>query len=115
MDVFSWVQIIAIVVAVAVVAIALYRRDESIDVNEMIDSSLLLAKELETVGLMAVASVEQLKKTGKINTDEEAFNEAFDYISRWPGMEKLDRLIIARAVEGSYHLYKKAVTHGEAH
>lgn len=72
-----------------------------------------LAEELNKVGLMGVAAAEQLKTTGKIDTNEEAFNVAFDYIATWPGLEHLDRKQVARAVEGSYRIYKEMVQGGK--
>lgn len=103
-------EIIALVAGIVAVVIAIvaYRRSGAAISLEGVQESYVsvqsMAAELEKVGLMAVASAQQLKESGKITTNSEAYNHAFDYINRW--FPALDRQIVAAAVEGAYKLYK---------
>jgi hypothetical protein len=76
-------------------------------VQEGFVSGQSLATELAEVARMAVASSQQLKETGVIDTNEAAFDHAFDVINLW--FPDLNRKIVASAVEGAYKLYKDSV------
>jgi hypothetical protein len=109
MNMSDVISIVAFLLALSVMLFIFWRSASPFTLSglqETYKKSESLAAELEKVGLMAVVAVEQLKDTGVINTNEAAFTAAFDYINSWPGMEKLDRVTIAHAVEGSYRLYK---------
>lgn len=103
----EWIAIGVAIVAIALSAYAYYRSGRPVTlegVQEAYTQSQTLATELSEVAAMGVAAAQQLKESGKILTNEDAFSVAFDHIERWfPG---LDRHIVANAVEGAYNLYK---------
>lgn len=103
----EWIAIAVAVIAFAIAAFAYYRSGKPLTVTgvqEAFTQSQSLAAELTEVATMAVAASEQLKESGKIKTNEAAYNNAFDHINRW--FPDLDRKIVANAVEGAYNLYK---------
>lgn len=107
MNTAEWITLIVAFVAIALSTLAYYRSDKPVTVEgvqEAIVSGKTLAAELAEVATMAVASAQQLKDSGKIDTNQKAFNHAFDYINQW--FPALDRKIIAGAVEGAYGMYK---------
>lgn len=107
MNTAEWITLLAAIAAIALSALAYYRSGKPVTVEgvqEAIVAGTSLAAELAEVATMAVASAQQLKDSGKIDTNEAAFNHAFDYINKW--FPALDRKIVAGAVEGAYGMYK---------
>lgn len=107
----EWIAIAVAIIATGLSAFAYYRSGRSLTVagvQEAYVQSQTLAAELSEVANMAVAASAQLKESGKITTNEAAFNNAFDHINRW--FPDLDRKIIANSVEGAYNLYKLSRT-----
>jgi hypothetical protein len=83
-------QTILIIVTILVAAFALYRtfknKPEEVTptvVANTIRESVPVAKELMEIIQIAVNSSEQLKREGKISSNDVALNHALDYIKRW--------------------------------
>ena len=83
-------QIILIGVTLLVAAFALWRtfKDKPNELTPMIVSdtikdSTTVAKELMEIAQIAVNASEQLKREGKIQANDVAFNHALTYIKKW--------------------------------
>lgn len=85
----SQVQMLMILVTLVVAAFALYRsfqRGETVTLTqgiETIKSSIPIAQQVMEVAQIAVNSVEQLRREGKITDNDVAFNRALDLTKGW--------------------------------
>lgn len=115
----SYFQLGLILVTLVVAGYALYRshqRGEVINVAGVVSElkeAILPAKEVMDVISVAVQAAEQMKRDGRINTNDEAFNYVMDYAVRkipkeW-GITKEDIVMaIDAAVLASSALAKQA-------
>lgn len=109
------IVLLAWLVAVVVAIAAWLRSGKPLTIagaQEIATDTAALANELNTVAQVAVASAQQLKETGKINSNDEAFQHAVSHIESWynqfaPDVE-LDPEVVANAVEAAYHWLKVA-------
>jgi hypothetical protein len=83
-------QTILIIVTILVAVFALYRTFKNkpeeltpVVVANTVRESVPVAKELMEIAQIATNAAEQLKREGKIRSNDIAFNYALDYIKRW--------------------------------
>lgn len=116
----SWITVLALLVGALVIAymiLASSRKTGTLVTSEQIhagvDQIKGLAAELEKVGLMAVASADQIIKGEGLNVNDLKFQEAFQYVDKWSntilGID-LDPEMVKKIVEGSYKIYKETIT-----
>lgn len=83
------VQLFLIIATILVAGFALYRSyamGNLITLSGAVDTikgSVPVAQELQEIVQIAVNSVEQLKREGKIDSNDVAFNHALDLVKKW--------------------------------
>lgn len=104
----NMVQTLLIVVTLAVAGFALYRSYQSgksvtmTSLVETIKSSAPVAQELMEIAQIAVNSVEQLRREGKITDNDIAFNRALDLTKKWiPDEWKVDNSDIINSINAA--------------
>lgn len=116
----TWVIIVALAFGLGIVIyqiMSLSRKTgtpiTSAQISAGIDKFKGLAAELEKVGLMAVASADQIVKGEGIDINDLKFQEAFQYVDKWSnqilGID-LEPEMIKKVVEGSYKIYKETIS-----
>lgn len=116
----SWITILALLVGVVAIVYMILSSSRSTgtpvtsqQIHAGIDQIKGLAAELEKVGLMAVASADQIVKGQGLNVNDLKFQEAFQYVDKWSntilGID-LDPEMVKKVVEGSYKIYKETIT-----
>lgn len=111
-------EIIALVtgiIALVVAGLAYWRSGQPLTlqgVQEIATDTAALAADLTEVAQVAVAASQQLKESGKIASNEAAFQNAVNHVESWyntfaPDIE-LDPKVVANAVEGAYFWLKRA-------
>lgn len=107
-DYTNIIALICGVVAVVIGLVAYHRSGKPLTVagvESTLQQGQALAAELREVAEAGVLAAQQLKESGKINTNDEAFQHAFAHIATWfPG---LDPQIVANAVEAAYYGVKR--------
>jgi len=104
----EWTELIAIaagIIALLVAVIAYQRSGQAWSVQgvtETLEAAQPLAQQIEEVATVVVAGIEQLKETGKIQTNDEAFQEAMTHLEEWFPDVDPERLVpfIEAAVRG---------------
>lgn len=101
----EWISIAALVVSVIVGIYLFVSRQTPLtaaNVTASLESVQPLAQELLTVATIAVNSAEQLKNTGKIDSNDEAFNYALSFVKKWvPAASGIDNADIKAAIESA--------------
>lgn len=104
------IQTILIVLTLLVAGYALFRKRETIDISTLTPSAVLeeinsarpIAVELMEIAQVAVNSVEQLRREGKIQSNDVAFNTALDLIKKWvPDQWELDNEDIVNSINAA--------------
>lgn len=99
------VMIILVVVVGAFGVYQMYKRGETITAGTVVNTikaAQPLAQELISVATIAVNSAEQLKNTGKIGSNDEAFNYALNFVKKWiPATAGVDNADIKAAIEAA--------------
>lgn len=104
------IQTILIVLTLLVAGYALFRKRETIDISTLTPSAVLeeinsarpIAIELMEIAQVAVNSVEQLRREGKIQSNDVAFNTALDLIKKWvPDQWELDNEDIVNSINAA--------------
>ena len=113
MDTSEWIAIIAGVVALAVSIIVWHRSNQPLTlqgVTEIARDTAALAVDLQEVANVAVASAQQLKESGKIDSNAQAFQHAVNHIESWYNTlmpdAQLEPRVVANAVEAAYRALK---------
>lgn len=101
-------QIVLIFVSLVIAGFALYRSFQAgnqITLSgavEEIKSSVPVALELKEIAELAVGSVEQLRREGKIQDNDVAFNRALDLVKKWiPAEMHVDNEDILAAINAA--------------
>lgn len=116
----TWITIVALAFGLGIVIYMIVSSSKrtgtpitSAQISAGIDQFKGLAAELEKVGLMAVASADQIVKGEGIDINDLKFQEAFQYVDKWSnqilGID-LEPEMIKKVVEGSYKIYKETIT-----
>lgn len=101
-------NVILIILVVLVGAFGVYqkvKRGETVTAGTVVNTikaAQPLAQELINVATIAVNSAEQLKNTGKIGSNDEAFDYALNFVKKWiPAASGIDNADIKAAIEGA--------------
>jgi hypothetical protein len=97
--------IVVSVIAIVIAAVTFFRRGEPVTIQGVTDSledAIPLASQLAQVAEIAVQSAEQLKRTGQIQSNDEAFNYALSFVKKWiPATEGIDNEDIIAAINSA--------------
>lgn len=116
MDINTITILASVLVAIAVSFFALWRSGQPLSVQAVTESfadAQSLAIELREVAEMAVAASQQLKESGKITSNQEAFDRAVKHVDGWletfwPNEKNdLDPQVVRNAVESAYFYLKQ--------
>jgi len=103
------IALVAGVLALIIGGLAYYRSGKPLTFDGLINllsGSRTLAEQIGAVAKVVVSAIEQLKDTGKIKTNEEAFDTAMEYLKAWfPGVEPE---LLVPFVEDAYRGLKAA-------
>lgn len=121
MDTETIIVLVASILALGISVYAAYRSGQPLTlqgVQEIARDSSSLAADLQTVATVAVAASQQLKESGKIDSNEAAFANAVAHINTWYNSVApdiyLDPKVVANAVEGAYYWLRRAQGEGAA-
>lgn len=117
MELSDYISLATTIIAIVAVVLLYLRSGREVTlegVQEIASDASTLAAELQQVANVAVASAQQLKEAGKIDSNDAAFAHAVDHVERWynsvaPDVD-LDPNVVANAVEGAYYWIKKTQT-----
>lgn len=97
------------ILALLIGSLAYYRSGKPLTFAGLVDllgESRTLAEQISAVAKVVVGGVEQLKLTGKINTNEEAFNEAMTHLQAW--FPDVEPALLVPFIEDAYRGLKAA-------
>lgn len=108
-DYTNLIALLCGVVALIIGALAYARSGKPVTfegVEQTLQQGQALAAELREVAEAGVTAAQQLKESGKIVTNTEAYQHAFAHIQAW--FPDLDPQLVANAVEAAYYGVKVA-------
>lgn len=114
MELSELIALAAGVLALSIAIIAFWRSGQPLTLQTLTETFAragTLTEELREVAEIGVMAAQQLKETGDIQTNQEAFQHAFAHVQRWyeqfGGDQELDAETIANFIEGAYWLIKQ--------
>lgn len=108
-DYTNTIGLICGVVALIVGVIAYVRSGKPITIQgieQTLEQGQALAAELREVAEAGVTAAQQLKESGKIVSNSEAYQHAFAHVQKW--FPDLDPQLVANAIEAAYYGVKVA-------